>query len=241
MFLAGVGTFALFPTLTGYLQNVRGYAPSQAALAILPMAVAIVIGSTQISARLLHRIAPRNLIAPGLLLTTLGLVLLALLTPDSQYGALVLPGTLLAGLGLGMALMPLLSLATAGLAASDSGGGSAVTGTANQVGGALGAALFSSILSSAIAAGMERVPGLGQNFAGAARNGRILNPRGVPPQLAEYITRATLGGYTTALWWSVGITLLAGLAAALLIRSTAPTLPQLTEPPLPPYAQHPTH
>ncbi|GGU53453.1 hypothetical protein GCM10010211_17730 [Streptomyces albospinus] len=241
LFLAGAGTFALFPTLTGYLENIRGYSPIGTALEILPTAVAIVIGSTQISARLLHRIAPRNLIAPGLLLTALGLVLLALLTPDSPYGAVILPGTLLAGLGLGMALMPLLSLATAGLAAPDSGGGSAVTSTANQVGGALGAALFSSVLSSAIAARMERVPGLGQNFADAARNGRILNPRGVPPQLADYITRATLAGYTSALWWSVGITLLAGLAAALLIRSTAPTLPQLTEPPLPPYAQQPTH
>ncbi|QHC21549.1 MDR family MFS transporter [Streptomyces sp. GS7] len=241
LFLAGVGTLALFPTLTGYLQNIRGYSPSQAAVAILPTAVAIVIGSTQISARLLHRTAPRNLIVPGLLLTALGLALLSLLTPDSGYATLPLPGMLLTGLGLGMALMPLLSLATAGLAAQDSGGGAAVTSTANQVGGALGTALFGSVLSSAIAARMERVPGLGQGFADAARNGRILNPRGVPPQLAAHLTRATLGGYTTTLWCSVGITLLAGLAAALLIRSTAPTLPQLPEPPLPPYAQPPTH
>ncbi|WP_240167536.1 MFS transporter [Streptomyces noursei] len=237
LFLAGAGTLALLPTLTAYLENVRGYSPMGTALAILPTAVAVVIGATQVSARLLHRIAPRILIVPGLLLTALGLALLTFLTSDSQYAALVLPGMVLAGLGLGTALTPLLSLATAGLAAPDAGGGAAVAGAANQVGGVLGAALFGSVLSSAIAARMERVPGLGPNFAEAARSGRLLNPRGVPPQLAEYLTHATLGGYATALWWSVGITLLAGLAAALLIRSAAPALPA---PPLPAYAQRAT-
>ncbi|WP_443033142.1 MFS transporter [Streptomyces sp. A1-5] len=238
LFLAGAGTLALLPTLTAYLENVRGYSPMGTALAILPTAVAVVIGATQVSARLLHRIAPRTLIVPGLLLTALGLALLTFLTPDSQYAALVLPGMVLAGLGLGTALTPLLSLATAGLAAPDAGGGAAVAGAANQVGGVLGAALFGSVLSSAIAARMERVPGLGPNFAEAARSGRLLNPRGVPPQLAEYLTHATLGGYATALWWSVGITLLAGLAAALLIRSAAPALPRTAPPRLRP-AGHP--
>ncbi|WEB42964.1 MFS transporter [Streptomyces yunnanensis] len=240
LFLTGAGTLTLLPTLTAYLENVRGYSPMGTALAILPTAVAVVIGATQVSARLLHRIAPRTLIVPGLLLTALGLALLTFLTPDSQYAALVLPGMVLAGLGLGTALTPLLSLATAGLAAPDAGGGAAVAGAANQVGGVLGAALFGSVLSSAIAARMERVPGLGPNFAEAARSGRLLNPRGVPPQLAEYLTDATLGGYATTLWWSIGITLLAGLAAALLIRSAAPAFPGFPAPPLPAYDQRAT-
>ncbi|WP_159425932.1 MFS transporter [Streptomyces noursei] len=237
LFLAGAGTLALLPTLTAYLENVRGYSPMGTGLAILPTAVAVVIGATQVSARLLPRIAPRNLIVPGLLLTALGLALLAFRTPDSPYGALVLPGMVLAGLGLGTALTPLLSLATAGLAASDAGGGAAVAGATHQVGGVLGTALFGSVLSSAIAARMARLPGLGQNFAEAARSGRLLNPRGTTPQLVEYLTSATLGGYATALWWSVGLTLLAGLAAALLIRSAAPALPA---PPLPAYDQRAT-
>ncbi|MFJ9853119.1 MDR family MFS transporter [Streptomyces sp. NPDC101150] len=231
--LAGAGTFALFPTLTAYLQIVHGYSPLGTAMAILPTAVAVVIGSTQVSARLLHRVAPRNLILPGLLLTALGLALLALLTPDSQYATLVLPGMLLAGLGLGMALMPLFSLATAGIAAPDCGGGAAATGTAQQLGGTLGAALFGSILSSAIAGGMRAVSGLPPALAEAARSGQVSSAQAVPTPLANVIRKATLDGYATALWWSVGITLLAGLTATLLVRSTTPTPPQPTGPTLP--------
>ncbi|MGG2464195.1 MDR family MFS transporter [Streptomyces sp. RGM 3693] len=240
LFLAGVGTLALFPTLMAYLENFRGYSPLGTATAVLPTFAAIVIGATQVSARLLHRTSPRNLIVPGLLLTALGLLLLTFLTPDSGYATLLLPGMLLAGLGLGMALMPLYSLATAGLAAPDSGGGAAVTSAANQVGGVLGTVLFSSVLSSAIAAQLQAVPGLPPSFASAARSGRILGGSGLPPQLAEVINKAALSGYTVALWCSIGITLLAGLVAALLVRSTAPATPQLTGPPLPSYDQQTT-
>ncbi|MFF2808021.1 MDR family MFS transporter [Streptomyces sp. NPDC058000] len=240
LFLAGVGTLALFPTLTAYLENFGGYSPFGTAMAVLPTVAAIVIGSTQVSARLLHRTSPRNLIVPGLLLTALGLLLLTFLTPDSGYATLLLPGMLLAGLGLGMALMPLYSIATAGLAAPDSGGGAAVTSTANQVGGVLGTVLFSSVLSSAIAARLQAVPGLPPAIASAARSGGILGGRGLPPQLAAVINKAALSGYSVALWCSIGITLLAGLVAALLVRSTDPATPQLTGPPLPSYDQQAT-
>ncbi|AJT67574.1 Puromycin resistance protein pur8 [Streptomyces lydicus] len=223
LFLTGAGTLALFPTLMAYLENIRGYSPIATTTAMLPPAAAIVIGATQVSARLLHRVPPRHLIVPGLLLTALGLLLLTFLEPDSEYGVLVLPGMLLAGLGLGMALMPLLSLATAGIAAPDSGGGAAATSTADQVGGALGTALFSSVLASAVATGLEAAPQLPPNFAEAARSGQLIGAQGLPPQLADVINKATLDGYTDTLWWSVGITLLAGLAAGLLIRCATPT------------------
>ncbi|MEU9110470.1 MFS transporter [Streptomyces sp. NPDC048483] len=234
LFLAGVGAFALFPTLMAYLENIRGYTPLATTTAMLPTVAAIVIGSTQVSARLLHRVAPRNLIVPGLLLTALGLLLLTFLEPDSEYVALALPGMLLAGFGLGTALMPLFSLATAGIAAPDSGGGAAVTGTADQVGGALGTVLFGSALASAVAAGLEDAPELPPAFVEAARSGQIISGQGLPPHLAHVVNKAALDGWTNALWWSVGITLLAGLVAALLVRSTGgPASPQLAGPVVP--------
>lgn len=231
LFLTGAGTLALFPTLMTYLENVRGYSPTATTTAMLPTVAAVVIAA-QISARLLHRTAPRNLIVPGLLLTALGLLLLTFLNPDSGYVALTLPG-----FGLGMALMPLYSVATAGISAPDSGGGAAVINTTGQVGGALGAALFKSVLAAATAAGLAAFPGLSPAFAEAARNGQILGPQGLPPQLAVVIRKATLAGYTHTLWWGVGITLLAALLAALLVRPTDPTGPQLTGPPLATYDQ----
>ncbi|WP_052808891.1 MFS transporter [Streptomyces natalensis] len=151
LFLTGAGTLALFPALTVYLEYVRGYSPTGAATALLPTVAAIVIGSTQISARLLHRLPPRHLIVPGLLLTALGLLLLSLLAAQGLPAALTLPGMLLAGLGLGTAVMPLLSLATSGITTPHSGGTAAATSTATQVGGALGTAVFTSLFASALA------------------------------------------------------------------------------------------
>ncbi len=223
LFLTGAGTLALFPTLMTYLEIVRGYSPTATATALLPTVAAILIGSTQVSARLLHRTAPRNLIAPGLALTACGLFLLTGLEPGSDYTTVVLPGMTLAGLGLGMALMPLYSLATGGISAPDSGGVAAVTGTTDEVGAALGTALFSSSLAAAIASRLDAVQGLPPTFGAAARNGHVITPAGLPPQLAETVTKATVGGYTDTLWWSVGLTLLAALATALLIRPTTTT------------------
>ncbi|WP_189542819.1 hypothetical protein [Streptomyces gelaticus] len=64
------------PAWTDYLKGVRGYPPGPAATALLPMAGAAVIASTQVAARLWHRLAPRSLIVPGLLLTAVGLAVL---------------------------------------------------------------------------------------------------------------------------------------------------------------------
>ncbi|MFG3114129.1 MDR family MFS transporter [Streptomyces sp. NPDC048197] len=222
LFLTGAGTLALFPTLTTYLESVRGYSPTATATATLPTLAAILIGSTQVSARLLHRVPARHLIAPGLLLTACGLLLLTRLEPDSDYTTVLLPGMVLAGLGLGMALMPLYSLATGGTAAQDAGGLAAVTSTADKVGAALGTALFSSAVAAAIAARLATTDGLPPTLAAAARSGQAITPAGLPPQLAEMITKATVGGYTDTLWWSLALTLLAALSTALLIRPTIP-------------------
>ncbi|MFG2291256.1 MDR family MFS transporter [Streptomyces sp. NPDC048595] len=240
LFLTGAGALALFPTLMAYLENIRGYSPIATTTAMLPTVAALALGATQVSARLLHRVPPRNLIVPGLLLIALGLLLLTFLTPDSDYTALVLPGMLLAGFGLGTALPPLVSLATAGIAAPDSGGGAAVTNTTDQLGGALGGALFTSILASAVATGLKAVPGLPPAFTEAARSGQVINANGLPPQLVQVINKATLAGYATTLWCSIAITLLAILPASLLIRPTHTATPQLTDPPSPTYDQRGT-
>ncbi|WP_406510143.1 MDR family MFS transporter [Streptomyces sp. NBC_00212] len=220
LFLTGAGAFTLFLVLNAYLQNFRGYSPSGSAMYMLPSVAAIVIGATQVSARLVHRVPARNLIVPGLLLAGVGLGLLTFLKADSAYVAVALPGMLLAGFGLGMALMPLYSIATGGIAAQDSGGGAALTNTAGQVGGVLGSALFGSVLATAVASRMEAIKGLPPSLAEAARSGHAVNPRALPAPLAEAMSQATLAGYTDTLWWSAGITLLAGLVAALLVRST---------------------
>ncbi|MFE2145885.1 MDR family MFS transporter [Streptomyces sp. NPDC059456] len=141
LFLVAAATFALYLVLSVYLQADCGYSPQTAGLAMLPMAGATVIGSTPVSARLLRRAAPRLLTMAGLALTAVGLLLLTGLEGGS-YATGALPGMLLAGLGTGIALVPILATATGGGGAEHSGGAAGAVTTAQEVGTAFGAALL---------------------------------------------------------------------------------------------------
>ncbi|MEU9304523.1 MDR family MFS transporter [Streptomyces sp. NPDC048269] len=194
LFLAGVGIVASFPPLTFYLQSVLGYAPAMTGVSFLPMVAAIVIGSTQVSARLLHRTAPRVLIVAGLVTTALGLLLLTGLKTEGAYATHVLPGMLLTGFGIGLALMPVYATATAGVVPQASGATSATLTMAQYVGGAIGSALLSSVV--------------------VARLRDSSWPSGP-------IAGALLRGYVSTLWWAGGALLLAGLIAGLMITARA--------------------
>ncbi|WP_308379953.1 MFS transporter [Streptomyces sp. ISL-43] len=192
--LAGVGTVVLFSSLSHYLLNVIGYVPAMAGVLLLPMAAAIAVGSTQVSARLAHRAAPGVLIAAGLALAAGGLVILTGLESNAAYVPRVLPGTLITGLGLGMALMPIYATVTAGVAPRHAGGASAAILAAQQLGEGIGGML----LGVAISARLDDVT-----------------------SHQEVVVRI-LSGYTTALWWAFGAVLLAGLAAGLMVNARAP-------------------
>ncbi|MFC9621581.1 MDR family MFS transporter [Streptomyces sp. NPDC056930] len=218
----GMGMFVQNLVLTMYLQGALGYAPSETGLALLPMAGAVVIASTQVSARLYRRLAPRNIIVPGLVVAAIGLALLTGLDTDSTYATQVLPGTLLIGFGLGLAFVPLFATATGGISPQDSGGTSAMVSMAQQSGGWAASPLFGGILASAVAARLDHMSGAPEGLAKAAEQGVLLG-RQLPPALSAVVDRAVLGGYSVILWWAVGLTLLAGLLAGLLVTAKAPT------------------
>ncbi|MFV0126153.1 MFS transporter [Streptomyces sp. HMX112] len=190
--LAVIGMFGLFLFMTYYLQTVLGFSPLKSGAAFLPMTLAMVTGSTQIGPRLAPRIATRALMAPGFLLAAAGLAWLTQITPDSSYTAVVLPGMLVMGLGLGTAFMPAFSLAAQGVAPQDAGVASAMVNTSQQIGGAIGTALLSTIATSATATYTRQ------------HSGRLH-------------AEALVHGYATAFGWAAGILTLAALTAAALI------------------------
>lgn len=112
MGLATIGMFGVFLFLTYYLQVVLGYPPVRTGLAFVPISAGIVIGATQIAARLLPRTAPRTLMSSGMVLAAVGMVLLSRLTVHAQYVPHVLPALLLLGLGMGLTFMPVYATAT---------------------------------------------------------------------------------------------------------------------------------
>ncbi|MFJ9927115.1 MULTISPECIES: MFS transporter [Streptomyces] len=199
MMLAVIGMFGLFLFMTYYLQVILRYSPVRTGLAFLPMTAAIVTGSTQISARLLHHVPPRLLMVPGMLLAASGLLLLTRLTVRSSYAGEILPSLLLLGLGMGLTFMPVFATATAGVAPRDSGVTSATVNTAQQVGGSIGTALLNTLATTSAAAYI------------AAR-----------PHRPATVAAGVVHGYTVAIGWAAAIMLLAGLVAGLLVTARAP-------------------
>jgi EmrB/QacA subfamily drug resistance transporter len=152
MFLAASGMFAMFFFNTLYIQRVLGYGPLTAGLAFLPFTAGIMV-SAGLASQFTPRIGVRPVAVAGLLLTAAGMALLTQLPVDGSYLANVLPSLLLTSLGMGAVFMPLTLVATTGLADADQGLASGLFNTSQQIGGALGLAILSTLAASRSSAG----------------------------------------------------------------------------------------
>ncbi|ROQ80740.1 EmrB/QacA subfamily drug resistance transporter [Streptomyces sp. CEV 2-1] len=203
--LAIIAMFGLFLFLTYYLQVVQGFSPIKTGFAFLPMIAGMITGSTQIGARLMTRVPARMLMGPGFLTAAIGMLLLTQLEIDSSYAAVILPGQLLLGLGMGTAFMPAMSLATHGIEPRDAGVASAMVNTSQQVGGAIGTALLNTIAASAATAYATSHAALGAT----------------DPELLKL--QSMVHGFTGAIWWAVGILVVASAIAVTFINAGRPS------------------
>src|SRR4051794_26521265 len=147
MFLVASGMFAMFFFNTLYIQRVLGYGPLKAGLAFLPFTAGIMV-SAGIASQLATRIGVRIVAAVGMVLSVIGMLLLTQLPVDGTYLANVLPSLLISSLGMGAVFMPLTLVATTGLEDDDQGLASGLFNTSQQIGGALGLAILSTIAAS---------------------------------------------------------------------------------------------
>jgi EmrB/QacA subfamily drug resistance transporter len=147
MLLAMSGMFAMFFFNTLYIQRVLGYGPLKAGLAFLPFTAGIMV-SAGIASQFAPRLGVRPVAAAGMLLSAAGLLLLTQLPVHGSYLTNVLPSILLSSLGMGAVFMPLTLIATTGLADEDQGLASGLFNTSQQIGGALGLAVLSTLATS---------------------------------------------------------------------------------------------
>ncbi len=198
MCLATIGMFGLFLFLTFYLQQILRYSPLKTGLAFLPTTGAIIVGATQISARLLPHTSPRALMVPGMTLAAAGLGILTQLTVHAEYLTHLLPAMLLLGLGMGLTFMPVMATATGGVAPQDSGVTSATVNTAQQVGGSIGTSLLNTIATSTAAT-------------------YIAEHLRTPAQRPAVVRAGTVHGFATAIWWAVAVMLIGAVIAGLMV------------------------
>jgi predicted MFS family arabinose efflux permease len=147
MFLVASGLFAMFFFNTLYIQRVLGYGPLKAGLAFLPFTAGIML-SAGIASNTATKVGVRPIAAGGMLLTAAGLAWLAVLPVHGTYLADVLPPLVLSSLGMGAVFMPLTLVATTGLADEDQGLASGIFNTSQQIGGALGLAILSTLAAN---------------------------------------------------------------------------------------------
>ncbi|OIJ86457.1 MFS transporter [Streptomyces colonosanans] len=207
MALVTIAMFGVFLFLTYYLQGIKSWSPLKTGVAYLPMTASMIIGSTQISARLLHKVPARVLIMPGLTLAAGGLAFLASMDVDATYSSHVLPGICMMGLGMGVTFMTAISTATSRVAPHEQGAASATLNTTQQVGGSVGTALLNTIAASATTSWLTD---------------HRVNPAQQTPQVKAALAEATVHGYSVATWISAGIMLLAAVVAGVFINAKAP-------------------
>jgi EmrB/QacA subfamily drug resistance transporter len=161
MLIVGAAMFAMFYFLGLFIQQVLGYSPVKAGLAFLPFSFGIV-AAAQLASALLSRVDPRWISGTGAVLASGAMLGLAQLQTDSTYLTGLLPWIIVLSFGLGLIFVPLTLTAVSGVARQDSGVGSAVLNTMQQVGGSLGLATLSTV---AVAAATDKGRELGAALA----------------------------------------------------------------------------
>src|SRR4051812_22712923 len=146
--LVGVAGFlAVFFFLTLYMQNVLGYSQIQTGTAYLPVCFGVAITAGGCS-QLLTRTGTRPLIVGGALLAAGGVFWLSRVPVDGSYARDLLPGLVVMAIGLGAVFVAVTTAANAGVPADRAGLAASLLNTSQQLGGALGLAIFSALATA---------------------------------------------------------------------------------------------
>jgi EmrB/QacA subfamily drug resistance transporter len=156
MLIASAVLFGMFLLSSLYLQNVLDTGPLETGLAFLPVAIAAGVGA-HVGSHLVSRLGVRVPMAVGFAATAVGTLLLAGVDRDSSYAVSLLPGMLIASLGLGVVLVGVAVSVLTGARDEESGMLSGLNTTGHEVGGSLGVAVLISIATAATGTGSSPI------------------------------------------------------------------------------------
>ncbi len=205
-FAVSASLFALFLYLTLYLQNYLGYSPLQAGLRYLPITLAPFFVAP-VAVALMARVPARVVMSVGLAGVGAGLLLMTGLSVDSSWTVL-LPGFVVAGIGVGL-LNPVIADVAVSVVSSDrSGMAAGINDTFRQVGIAVGVAAWGAVFLgqgaakiSALAAGTPAAVGdHPRQLLEAASDGRLgAAVAGLPHVTRDLVEGATRAGFLSGL------------------------------------------
>ncbi len=221
--LLGASLFSMFYFISLYMQQVLGYSAIHAGLSYLPLAVTIIIAAG-LGGQLVTRFGFKPILAIGLALVSVGLLWFSQVSLDGGFLTDILGPSLLAAAGLGFGFVTSTIAAVSGVEDSEQGLASGLINTSNQIGGALGLAVLSTIATSrtddVLATGSSTLPNaLTEGFQSAFLGGSVIAALGVVATLVLIRTKdsrahvemanaeasqaeaAATGGLATGLGW----------------------------------------
>ncbi|HEY7951186.1 MAG TPA: MFS transporter [Solirubrobacterales bacterium] len=217
------GMFALFLYLTIYMQGVLGYSPLETGLRFLPLTVLSFIASP-IAGALSHRIPIRVLLGVGMTSVGTGLLLMHGLSVDSAIGDL-LPGFLIAGIGIGVTNPGIGQAAIAVVPVEKAGMGSGINTTFRQIGIATGIASLGAVFQSRVASKLnELLPNAPDGLAEAVSSSGTHAAAGFAPpgqqgRIVEASEAAFVSGFNEILLIGAILSFAVAAAGFLLVRS----------------------
>jgi EmrB/QacA subfamily drug resistance transporter len=168
MLVAAGSIFGLFLLSSLYLQNVLGTNPLMTGLAFIPLALAAGAGA-HAAGHVVSRHGVRTPLVAAFLIAAAGMALLAHVSENGTYLRNVLPGMLVAGFGLGIAVVSVSISVMTGTREDESGMISGLNSTGHEIGGTIGIAVFSTIAAGATGAlgGAHAASGISHAFVAA--------------------------------------------------------------------------
>ena len=207
--LMGGAIFSQFFLLTLYMQQVLHYSALKTGVAYVGLTLSIITFSA-IAQAAVTRIGIRRVLPAGLGLSTVALVLFAQLPVHGDYFTDLFPAFLLSGVGLALAFVPMSIGALTGVRPADAGVASGLINTSQQIGGAIGVALATTIATTVTSHYVQGHPGT------TAMTGAALTH-----------------GFAVAFYVLAGLAALGAILAAVMLESTpAQAEPQPAEEPV---------
>ena len=205
MFIMGTALFSMFLMLTLYMQQVLHFSPLKTGVGYLAVAGTAIIWAN-VAAAAVTRVGVKPTLVVGMSVMTVGLVLFTQVSVDGSYWKNLFPGFLVIGFGMPLAFVSLTIAALAGTREHEAGLASGLINTSQQIGGAVGIAILSTIATS-------------------TTSDSIASGTPVPAALTH--------GFQNAFWAGAAITLVGVLVSLVLVRQsdfvTAPALEPATD------------
>jgi EmrB/QacA subfamily drug resistance transporter len=191
--LLGASLFSMFYFISLYMQQVLGYSAIEAGLAYLPLAVTIIVAAG-IGGQLVTRFGFKPILTLGMTFVAAGLVYWSQVSVGGGFVSDILGPSLLAAMGLGFGFVTSTIAAVAGVEGREQGLASGLINTSQQIGGALGLAVLSTIATSrtedVMGTGTSTLPNaLNEGFQSAFIGGAVIAVLGVLATLILIRTR----------------------------------------------------